>query len=71
MLYPRQTGDRQIVSLCLPAMFQRNDMINLMAVNGHVLVDKAVLAPLSRSLKHEVSQHRRTCGKRHCREARA
>jgi hypothetical protein len=50
-----QTGHRQIVSLRLPAMFQRNDMINFMTIDGNVLVHKAVLAPLSRPLKHEVS----------------
>jgi len=55
----RQTGHRQIVSLRLPAMFQRNDMINLMAIDRNVLVDQAVLTPLSRSLKHKVPQRRR------------
>jgi hypothetical protein len=35
----RQTGHRQIVSLRLPAMLQRNDMINLMAIDRNVLVN--------------------------------
>ena len=55
----RQTGHRQIVSLRQPAMFQRNDMVNLMTIDGNVMVDKAVLAPLLRPPKHEVSQRRR------------
>ena len=55
----RQTGHRQIVSLRLPAMFQRNDMINFMAIDRHVLVDQTVLTPLSRPLKYEVSQRQR------------
>ena len=59
MLYPRQTGRRQIVSPRLPTMFQRNDMINLMAIDRNVLRDQAVFAPLSRSLKHEVPQRSR------------
>ena len=54
-----QTGHRQIVSLRLPTVFQRNDMINLMAIDRNVLVDQAVLTPLSRSLKHKVPQRRR------------
>ena len=55
----RQTGHRQIVSLRLPAMFQRNDMINFMPIDRHVLVDQTVLTPLSRPLKYEVSQRQR------------
>ena len=55
----RQTGHRQIVSLRLPAMFQRNDMINLMAIDRNVLVDRAVLAPLSCPFKHKIPQRRR------------
>jgi hypothetical protein len=51
-----QTGHRQIVSLRLPAMFQRNDMINLMAIDRNILMDQAVLASLSRSREHEVTQ---------------
>jgi hypothetical protein len=55
----RQTGRCQIVSLRLPTMFQRNDMINFMAIDRNVLGDQAVLTPLSRSIKHEVPQRRR------------
>jgi hypothetical protein len=55
----RQTGHCQIVSLRWPTMFQSNNMINLMAIDRNVLVDQAVLTPLSRSLKHEVPQRRR------------
>jgi hypothetical protein len=48
-----------MVSLRLSAMFQRNDMINLMAIDRSILMDQAVLAPPSRSLEHEVSQRSR------------
>jgi hypothetical protein len=55
----RQTGRCQIVSLRLPTMLQRNDMINFMAIDRNVLRDQAVLTSLARSLKHEAPQRRR------------
>jgi hypothetical protein len=61
----RQTGHRQIVSLCLPAMFQRNDMVNLMAIDGNVLVNEAVLAPSSRPLKHQLPKRGKDGGDSH------
>ena len=64
-------GVKVVRSEPLPTMFQRNDMINLRAIERHVLEEQAVCAPLSRSLKHEVPQRRKDCGKRHGREARA
>src|SRR5215510_8835948 len=57
--FARQTGHCQIVSLRLPNMFQRNDMINLMAIDRSVLVDQAVLTSLSCPFKHEIPQRRK------------
>jgi hypothetical protein len=51
-----QAGEGKIIGLSLAAVLARDDMVNLVRVDGNVLVDKAVLTFALRSLGYQPSQ---------------